>query len=296
MKSILGKTSFGQLRVSAPIEKMRISRLDPHSRNEERLTTPVLSKFIVKQDWVNTRKILLGKNATILEDAALHMACRFHPPLEVVQAMAAAAPSSVSLTDNMGRLPLHIAAKCGAAPLVIAYLTEIYPQAAGFQDAIGKTPLHLFCEYYGHQYNEGAANGQSLKESMILVVKSLCRAAPSSVNLEDTEDMTALEYAIDAEVDRRVIRVVQKACEKDWKSRSTAGTTHEAMERNLLEQSHQQTAQLRKDILHETDAKNLTNSSPKNSEAVHLDSGRPRPRPKMPMKMLSQNSGRAFAA
>lgn len=264
---------------------------------------PAYSNLVAGQDWETVRRILSEAQSSgcsgpvsVCEDA-LHFTCRFHPPLDVVRMTSSVVPGSIALADNMGRYPLHVATKWGASAPVIVYLAEANPEAAGKQDAMGKTPLHLFCESYARRYSVHAAEGQPLKDSMLEAVKSLCRASPDSVNLEDMDDMTALEYAIDAELNRKVIRVIQKACEKDWKMRRTPGTNHEAVERSLLEQSQQQSARLRKDLLDMTNTvmhASLTSlGESKSLDVPTMDrsmllSRRPRP--------TKHHSARAFAA
>jgi len=229
---------------------------------EPRPTPVVYSRLIARQDWDAVRDALSTDEGRLhakcemeaspdIDGCALHFVCRFHPPLDVIISLAELLPSSMRHSDNMGRYPLHIAAKWGASPRVVKFLIEVFPDAAGFQDAMGKTPLHLTCESYASKYSSRKAEGQPLKDAMVEVVRRICRAAPDAVNLEDMEDMTALEYAIDAEgVELKVVRSIQKACERDWKHRrELPGASHETVRRSLLEQSQQNSQRLQTDLL-----------------------------------------------
>lgn len=214
------------------------------------------SRLIARQDWDSLLSGLGTDEGRIharcemesspdVDGGALHFACRFHPPLDVIMSLAEVCPGSVEKADNMGRYPLHIAAKWGASPRVVKFLLQVYPDAAGLQDAMGKTPLHLCCESYASKYSSRKAEGQPLKDAMVEVVRRLCRAAPDAVNLEDMEDMTALEYAIEADVELKVVRSIQKACEKDWKHRrELPGASHETVQRSLLQQAQQNSQRL----------------------------------------------------
>eukprot|EP00567_Pseudictyota_dubia_P006414 CAMPEP_0197438428 /NCGR_PEP_ID=MMETSP1175-20131217/5430_1 /TAXON_ID=1003142 /ORGANISM="Triceratium dubium, Strain CCMP147" /LENGTH=332 /DNA_ID=CAMNT_0042968161 /DNA_START=108 /DNA_END=1109 /DNA_ORIENTATION=+ len=243
------------------------------------------SRLIARQDWDAVREALstdagrlrarcemegdsspLSSSSSPDDDdghvdgGTLHFACRFHPPPDVVLSLLELLPDSVRHTDNLGRYPLHVAAKWGASPRVVKFLIEGYPDAAGLQDAMGKTPLHLACESYASKYSSQKAEGRPLREAIVEVVRRICRAAPDAVNLEDMDDMTALEYAIEADVELKVVRSIQKACEKDWKHRrELPGASHETVQRSLLEQREQNSQRLRTDLLqHASQSRNLT--------------------------------------
>lgn len=177
-------------------------------------------------------------------ESALSFACRFHPPADVIRAMMNLLPPDVARkTDPTGRSPLHIAAKWGAAPRVIRYLSEAHPSSGGLQDSTGKTPLHLACESYASKYSSRKADDKPLKEAMLEVVRYLCKLSPTTVNIEDDEDFTALEYAIENDLDIKVVRSLQKACEKDWKKRRAAAggsnARHDDVKRTMMLQQQQ---------------------------------------------------------
>lgn len=82
-------------------------------------------------------------------DTNLHMICRYHPPLEVVQFFVnggrnAGSGSLLAAQMNaQGHTPLHVAAQCGASRQVVEFLQSKCTQAVEAQDHEGNTPLHL---------------------------------------------------------------------------------------------------------------------------------------------------------
>jgi len=178
---------------------------------------------------------------------ALHFACRFCPPPDVVRMLEVALVSGergegqgegdrqessnnpFAAEDCASRVPLHYAVKYGCSPEVAALLLRRYPSAASRTDVVGKTPLHHFAESYAsHRGGDGNGNFRqtALKDDMKLVAKLLLRADLSAVNVEDDEGMTPIEYAIfspdDVSIDISVVRMMQKGSEKDWKNKASA--------------------------------------------------------------------------
>lgn len=217
-------------------------------------------RMIAQQDWEAVRSTLStesGKDAlrsgisSLGIDGALHFACRFHPPLDVIVSLAGIFPGAVLHCDKAGRYPLHIAAKWGASPLVLRFLVEEEPSVCALQDETGKTPLHHICRSYGRNYSVRKNEGRPLKEALVEVVRGLCKASPGTVNLEDEEDMTALEYAIDNDLDLKVVRTMQKACEKDWKNRrenASPGCNHDEVMKSMVLENQRNAAQLNKQL------------------------------------------------
>lgn len=185
----------------------------------------------------------------------LHFACRFYPPWDVIKAIDQIHPELMTQVDSMGRTALHLAAKNGAAPQVIRFLCAKYPKAAGAQDVRGRLPLHNACKHYTTRYNDAKCENVPLAESMRDVVRTLCRTAPRSVNLEDVDGCAALEYAIEYDAPFKVVRDIQKACEKDWKKRrSSTGLNHDGLQKDLREQFHAQRNRLKLEIMKLTDS------------------------------------------
>jgi len=126
-------------------------------------------------------------------------------------------PQSLSSSDITGRYPIHVAAKWGATPDVIAYLIKTNPSVAGVPDSTGKTPMHYVGEWYLQHFDNAL---YSRDDSMLQVVRLLRNAAPLSVNLEDGEGMNAIEYALASDANLKVIKTMQRACRDDWRERS----------------------------------------------------------------------------
>jgi len=218
-------------------------------------------RMIAQQDWDAVREVLStesGKDAlrsgisSLGIDGALHFACRFHPPLDVIVSIAEVFPGAVLHCDKAGRYPLHIAAKWGASPLVLRFLVEEEPSVCAIQDETGRTPLHHICRSYGRNYSVRKNDGRTLKEALLEVVRGLCKASPATVNLEDEEDMTALEYAIESDLDMKVVRTMQKACEKDWKQRrqeAAPGCKHDEVMQQMLVDTRRNAAHLNSQLL-----------------------------------------------
>jgi hypothetical protein len=123
------------------------------------------------------------------------------------------------------------------------------------QDITGKLPLHLACEHYSKNYDAKRERDIPMKQAIVTVVNSLYRAAPSTINLEDMEGLSALEYAIEYEAGLRVVKDLQKASEKDWKSRrSSSEANHDTLDRDIQEPIQDRKEELRRNILEMTNA------------------------------------------
>jgi hypothetical protein len=147
----------------------------------------------------------------------LHLCCQMNAPVDVVLMIHSVCPQAIELPDGLGRFPLHIAAKHGASPYVVRFLVDKYAQAAAVQDMNGMTPLHLCCESYMKNFKPIDGEDVSRQEATEAVVTMLCKAAPQAVNVEDKNDMSAIEYAIDSDCPLRAIKKIQKTSEKAWK-------------------------------------------------------------------------------
>lgn len=155
----------------------------------------------------------------ITSEIILHFATRFQAPLRIVSLLARIYPMSLTSADATGRYPIHVASKWSATPDVIAFLIKANPSVVGVQDSLGKTPMHYVGECYLAHYNSPMYNRD---DSMLQVVRLLKTAAPLSVNLEDNEEMNAIEYALLSEASLKVVKTMQRACRDDWRERSKA--------------------------------------------------------------------------
>jgi len=144
----------------------------------------------------------------------LHFALRFQPPLHIVQNLIKTFPGTEKELDRMGRYPLHTALCYGATQDVIEYLLQRYPEAASHQECEGKTALHLAFHNYKWRSQPGIEFGNELRKSIVGIVEKICKVSPSVLTKEDMNGMSALEYAIEEEVDFGVVSKLQKATQK----------------------------------------------------------------------------------
>ena len=76
------------------------------------------------RQWLQTHSVDETKSAVEtkgdFDTSALHVACRNHPPVDVIEIMLMAAPDIIFWADSFGWLPLHYACANGADFAVIA--------------------------------------------------------------------------------------------------------------------------------------------------------------------------------
>ena len=261
MKSFLrpspsGERSSSQGRTTEADDKKQ----QQHCRSQQPNSGGSISRILAAQEWDRFRTLMsteVGQVAVQNEllssndfaaESALAYASRFHPPMDVLRAVADLLPPDVaSRPDPVGRSPLHIAVKAGAPPPVVRYLAEMDPAAGATQDKHGRTPLHYAAQSYASNYDPRRPDDMPKKEAVLEVVRYLCKLSPTTVNLEDDEEYTALEYAIENDLDIKVVRSLQKACEKDWKKRraATAGgpkQRHDDVRQNMQLQQQRRSA------------------------------------------------------
>mmetsp|Transcript_36082 Transcript_36082/g.85994 ORF Transcript_36082/g.85994 Transcript_36082/m.85994 type:complete len:799 (+) Transcript_36082:146-2542(+) len=77
------------------------------------------------------------------DTTALHVACRNHPPRDVVDVMLMAHPDGIFWADSFGWLPLHYATANGTDIEVVNLLLDAYPDSRLTTDKRGRTPLHF---------------------------------------------------------------------------------------------------------------------------------------------------------
>ena len=207
--------------------------------------TLTLARLICTQEWELLENTLETNHCAIPTDDAidrpiskqllLHFACRFQAPLSSLILIANYFPESVEHADSIGRFPIHVASKWGALPDVCAFLIGSNPSAAGIQDSLGKTPMHYIGEYYTRTYQYNAHAVGTLEDNMKAVVKILKRAAPKSMNLEDDDEINAIEYAIEYDAPLSVIKSMQRTSRDGWRDmrQQCQGKKHSELEKDL---------------------------------------------------------------
>lgn len=212
---------------------------------EQQQSSVTLARLISQRQWTIVESVLSSEEMrssiaiddvtlphAITPDIIIHFAARFQAPLRVMALLAKAYPMSLKSADSTGRYPIHVAAKWAASPDVMSYLTKMNPSVAGVQDSTGKTPMHYVAEFYISHFNNVK---WSRDDAMLQVVRLLKNAAPLSVNLEDEEGMTCIEYALLSDAHIKVVKTMQRACRDDWRGRSQRCIDLEEKDSNELD-------------------------------------------------------------
>ena len=167
---------------------------------------------------------------SIPEDLIAHFICRFQAPFHIVALIDEVYPQSLTCFDDMGRYPLHIACAWGNSPETIKFLVNSYPDAAMIQDADGKCAIHHLCHTFKRHF-QGASS-----DIMMYIVEILYAAAPASFIVDDDDGKNALEYAIDSELDLKIIKAMQRACRDVWRGmkEKSRDKPHDALQMDLL--------------------------------------------------------------
>lgn len=203
----------------------------------------VIVRLVYQRQWSRLRHLLIQLGDSVIpfddlcdrsttRDLFVHFVCRFQAPSTIVRIAAKTFPESLKCSDALGRFPIHIACAWGASTDTISFLICSYPAAASIQDDEGKAPIHHLCKSF--QLNYRGTSRMPVKESMMSIVNMLKTAAPNSFNLEDNEEMNAVEYAIDSKTDINVIKALQRACRDDWRQmKKETHASHKELELDL---------------------------------------------------------------
>ena len=144
----------------------------------------------------------------------LHAAVRQNPPLNIVAGITKICPDAPSRRDCLNRTPLHVAAGVGASAGVIKFLATLAPETCQVQDEDGRTPLHFACDV-DCQLFEG--EGRRRDPPSHDVVYALLSANSVPAAMEDADEMSPLEYAIFSNADIKVVKLLQRAAQKQMK-------------------------------------------------------------------------------
>lgn len=157
------------------------------------------------------------------QESLLHVLCRHHPPLDVVDLFCGIHPPSVSQPNSLRRTPLHVAVAHGASSKVIKCLLSHCADAASMKDSQGRTPLHLACgccplsDVCDPGFGSGDDEDPYCRGPFLSVIIALYAAAPRTVNFEDNDDCTPLELAILNNAALKVVKLLQKLSMYQWK-------------------------------------------------------------------------------
>lgn len=165
--------------------------------------------LIASRKWQRLRAAIFMQKSTIAKCArlsALHYACQFCPPLDIIRGLHKAYPRSVFEKDCKQGYPLHVACKYGCSFDVINFLLEKNMDAAKRADGKGRAPFLLLFKSFVH---ESGLDWNTANRELIKIARLLVKAAPMSPIMQDCYDMTAVEYAITQENDISSIKYVQ---------------------------------------------------------------------------------------
>lgn len=189
---------------------------------------------LLQQDNSDAIPIDDAAGRSITSDLLVHFVCRFQAPTSIVRLVAKTYQESVKSADALGRFPIHIACAWGASPETIEFLINEHPVAASIQDNEGKAPIHHLCQSFTLNYEDASLVAMPVKDTMMSIVSLLKVAAPKSFNLEDNDEMNAIEYAIESDTDIKVVKFIQRACRDDWRERKKeSDAPHEALQDDL---------------------------------------------------------------
>lgn len=154
-------------------------------------------------------------------------------------------------TDAAQRNLLHIAAMSWSSPETMEYLLQKRPRTIASElDCDGRTPLHLLLasaddiQLVGVD-NDNRPDTSSQPSSSIvqyrkmsaqrspsqIAIQLLVNAAPETLNLEDSDHMSPIEYAIlsnDA-IQLKTIQQMRRRSEKQWKKTNKSNNTTAAI-------------------------------------------------------------------
>ena len=196
--------------------------------NAENIRVLKIFGLIYAQEWIKLKRTLRINNichrssvarcsgpcstSCKSNHSALHSACEFHPPLDVVKILYKAYPAAVCEYDCQECSVLHIACGHGCSPEVIKFLLEQNPEAAKKKDVENRTPfLTAFKSYVAESDKELRKANQDLLE----VARELYHAYPEASVNEDCSRRNALDYAIEEELHEGTVVYLQLIVRKE---------------------------------------------------------------------------------
>lgn len=182
----------------------------------------------------------------------LHFVLRNDPPVEVVANMLKFYPdmtTALCARDRRGRTPLHVAALCGAAPIVVKLLSSANLIACTTRDEDGRTPLHLACGASSSSSDASTSesscqqadvnvNQQSqdqFKSRSYDTLRAILSDSLESALIEDEDEMTALEYAIMNDAPIKHVTLLQKASMECNRRKQASGVQSKRRRMHLVE-------------------------------------------------------------
>ena len=211
-------------------------------------------RLIQSRSWDDVQRHLRtnrGLNQLQDEPLVLHNALKYHAPLRLITSILKRKEACLYETDAAQRNLLHIAAMSWSSPETMEYLLQKRPRTIASElDCDGRTPLHLLLasaddiQLVGVD-NDNRPDTSSQPSSSIvqyrkmsaqrspsqIAIQLLVNAAPENLNLEDSDHMSPIEYAIlsnDA-IQLKTIQQMRRRSEKQWKKTNKSNNTTAAI-------------------------------------------------------------------
>ena len=207
--------------------------------------------LLQRRSWHDVQRYLRtdrGLNQLQDEPLVLHNALKYHAPLRLVNSILNRKEACLYETDAAQRNLLHIAAMSWSSPEVIEYIVQKRPRTIATEvDCDGRTPLHLLLasaddiQLIGDEDNIGPGTTSSRPSSSIVqyrklssqrspsqsAIQMLVKAAPETLNLEDSDHMSPIEYAIlsNDSIQLKTIQQMRRWSEKQWKKTNKSNNT-----------------------------------------------------------------------
>lgn len=203
-----------------------------------------LALLLSKREWKSVSNRLLtspgecsSENTAYRErhgETLLHVACKHHPTFAIFEKLLIAFKDSITISNDLGQFPLHVAARYGLHPVLLVMLIHKSTSILKKRDSNGRTPLHLACAFYSRNFmNIEDLSVMRPSTAATHAIKVLVRSDSSVVNAEDFYGCTGLEYAITSNSDMDIVRFLQKYCLRNWrglhKKTKAAGSTKKRM-------------------------------------------------------------------
>ena len=245
LPNIIKKKNRTKLKLA---DSMIRSRVEPLCQQQERplpstsTSKKTLTRLIARRNWWEIESLLsteesvesmeIDEKDIITEESVVHFSLRYRAPLHIVKLLALRYPLCLTRPDCTGKFAIHVACKYGSLPTVVEYLVSENKHAAGVQDPTGKTPIHYLAEYYASNYESPS---HLVNENMCQIIRILREVAPESFNIEDNEEMNAIECGIENDLDLRIIKMMQRAARDDWRAlRASSGKKHDELAKDIV--------------------------------------------------------------
>lgn len=206
--------------------------------------------LIQSRSWHDVQRHLRtdrGLNQLQDEPLVLHNALKYHAPLRLVNSILNRKEACLYETDAAQRNLLHIAAMSWSSPETIEYILQKRPRTIATEvDCDGRTPLHLLLasaddiQLIGGDDNSSPGTLSRPSSSIVQyrkmssqrspsqsAIQMLVNAAPETLNVEDSDHMSPIEYAIlsNDSIQLKTIQQMRRRSEKQWKKTNKSNNT-----------------------------------------------------------------------